>query len=360
MIGRGELASAVATASMGLPKRPVVPVLGGMLVTVSAGMLELSTFDYETAIRLQVQADTDGAVTVLVPGKELVAAVKALPKTRGAMAMLAVADDGIVIECDGAETSLSALPREEYPQLPALPEHAGDIDATAFAGAVGRVAACTGTDDTLPVLTCVHFASEGGRLELAATDRYRLGAEPVSWTGDGKWDVLVPAVQLTGFVKKMRRDGKVSVYIGDERAVFSDGTLTVFTHLNPGTFPKYRQHIRDAGGDMTVITADAKTLAAAITRVGAMCERNAPLTFTVTGGKVTLTARTGDGAGSTQAVRVQADGPDFETGFSHAYLASLLAGIGGEAEISFVHPHKPAMVRAGEFTGVCMPIRLQQ
>jgi len=342
--------------------------MGGMLVTVAAGSVELAAFDYETCARYRLAADSDGTGTVLVSGAELAAAVKSLPKGKGGAAktlpaMLTVSDNGLVIECDGTSVTLAAMDASEYPQLPPVPPHAGDIDAAVFAAAVARVAACAGKDDTLPTLTCIHLASdETGAVGLAATDRYRLGTETVHWTGTEKWDVLIPAATLTGFVKKMRKDGKVSVHLADTadgpNVALSDGTLTVMTRLNCGTFPRYRALIRAEAGDTTVITADAKTLATAVDGVGAMVERNGRLSFDVAGGRVTLTAMLDGAQVATRSVPVTQIGPDIETGFCPAYLLSLLTGITGQARIGLVHPDKPATVRGGEFTGVVMPIRL--
>ena len=79
-VNRTELGNALAFAQMGLSKRPALPVLGGMLVTMSCGTLELAAFDYETSARAKVSGEVSGPGSILVNGAELAAAVKSLPK----------------------------------------------------------------------------------------------------------------------------------------------------------------------------------------------------------------------------------------------------------------------------------------
>ena len=149
-VNRTELGNALTFAQLGLSRRPVVPVLCGMLVTISSGTLELAAFDYEIAARAIVGGQASGPGSILANGGELAAAVKSLPKGKRVTAELTITSDTLTIECDGTESVVSSLPRDEYPTLPAMPELAGYLDGEMFARSVKRVSACAGTDDTLP------------------------------------------------------------------------------------------------------------------------------------------------------------------------------------------------------------------
>src|SRR6185437_6466031 len=104
-----------------------------MLVTVSAGTLQLAAFDYETAAKAEVHGQADGPGRVLVTGADLAGVVKSLPRGKGVTAELSVYDDGLIVECDVIELTLSPLPLDEYPQLPELPAESGLVGAGAFA-----------------------------------------------------------------------------------------------------------------------------------------------------------------------------------------------------------------------------------
>lgn len=374
-VSRKDLGDALAFASLGMSKRPVHPVLGGMRVTVSAGSLELAAFDYETTAAVTVPGTGEGSAQVLADGAQLAAAVKSLPKGKNVTASLTVTAECVTIACDGITASASLLPLGEYPALPAMPELSGVMDGAAFARSVTRVAACAGTDDTLPVLTCVQFASEAGQLRMAATDRYRLAVDSVPWTGDDGVTSVIPAAILVKFAKAMDETGKVSLHFAAGFAAFSDGTRTLTTHPNCGTFPKYRSLIPSRDSLSTLVLADAAQLRTAVERAGRLTARNERTGFGVSSGQVTVTAtRDGQECG-TQAVAAETDGPDAPAGFNAGYLASVLAGFSGPVWMglkvftgtdskgeSYSAVTKPVMLWADddEFTAIVMPIRKQQ
>jgi DNA polymerase-3 subunit beta len=372
-VNRNELASALAFAQLGLSKRPVVPVLGGMRVTISAGTLELGAFDYEVTARAKVSGDASGPGSALVSGSELAAVIKSLPKGRKVSADILVGDDGMVVACDGTESLISSLGAEaeqEYPQFPAMPELSGYVDGALFAASVARVVACAGRDDTLPVLTCVKFGSEAGMLELAATDRYRLGVDRLHWTGPDGVSAVVPAVTLAKLAAKMDRHGKVALHISAGHAGFSDEARSLIVALNRGEFPKFRSLMRKAEDSSTTVLVDAAALAEAVTRAGKMVQRNYGIDLDVADGQVTVTADHDGRRVSTQHVPAAIDGPDVAYRFNPGYLASVLTGIDGPAWLGFLTAYdgpdekerekqRPLLVTAdgGEFTAMCCHIR---
>ena len=79
-VERDVLAEAVTWAARGLPTRPPVPVLAGVLLEADgAGTLTLSAFDYEVSARVSVAADVSEAGIVLVSGRLLAEISRNLP-----------------------------------------------------------------------------------------------------------------------------------------------------------------------------------------------------------------------------------------------------------------------------------------
>lgn len=315
-IGRNDLAGALTFASLGLSRRPVLPVLGGIVVTIGAAGLELAAFDYETAARVTVPCDTAGEARILANGGELTAAVKSLPKGKTVRAELTIEAGRLVIDCDGIKASVSSLPIEEYPQLPELPGVSGVADGAAFAKSVTRVAAAAGTDDTLPSLLCVKFSSEGGALELAATDRYRLAVDSLDWTGPDGMAALIPAVTLVKFAKAADKHGKVTMHVGEEFAAFSDGSRTLITHTTQGDYPKFKRLIPDTSD--TLVTVDAMALAVAAERAGARTDRGMSPDFGFTDAGISVTARANGEVTSSQTIPPRSTGRRLRRGSMRA------------------------------------------
>jgi DNA polymerase-3 subunit beta len=367
-VNRAELGNALTFASLGMSRRPAVPVLAGMRVSITCGTLELSAFDYEIAATAKVSGEASGPGSILITGAELGAAVKSLPRGKAVTVQVTITDDTLIIECEGIVSMLAGFDAEataEYPALPAMPELAGVTDAATFADSVLRVVPCASTDDTLPVLTCVNVTSEHDRLELTATDRYRLARHRIHWTGPDGIAALVPALTLARFAAKCHRDGKVEIYAGEKSAAFSDGVYTLITSVNCGEFPKVgRMFVNEAD---TWVTVEAGALASAVARAGKMAERNTPVRLDVandgTGARVMVQVVTEGRVVSSQAVPCRFSGPDAHVGFNAGYLASVLAGVGaGRARLGFSGTAalpKPLQVRGTDgFAAVQMLIKI--
>ena len=377
-VNRTELGNALAFAQMGQAKRPVVPVLAGIMVTVSSGTLELAAFDYETSARAKVSGEASGPGSILANGGELAAAVKSLPKGKRVQAEISITDEALVITCDGTESVVSGMGEKaasEYPGLPSMPDLSGYLDAEIFARSVRRVTACAGTDDTLPVLLCVKVTSEHGSLELAATDRYRLGVDSLHWTGPDGIAATIPAVTLAKFAAKMGKSGKVAMHFGETFAGFSDGVYSLTVRTTTGDFPKY--HALMPTEHDALVTVDAAKLAAAVKRAGTIGERNSAAGFNVSDTGITVTAEAGGKVASSPVVPAAFGGPAFDAGFDPAYLAPVLSGFAGEVRIAvklttqqtapdesgqrrdYLTVTRPALLTADgdTFTAVIMPVR---
>lgn len=112
----------------------------------------------------------------------------------------------------------------------------------------------TGKDDTLPTLTGVRFSwADGGAVEIAATDRYRLVVGATTTTGQNDGAFLLyrkHALELAKLLPKparRMRDADVHVSVVDGYVVFRidtlEGSITREYRTLDGEFPKYHSLI---------------------------------------------------------------------------------------------------------------------
>ncbi len=368
---RADLAAAVTWAARGVAKRPVVPVLAGMRLEVAGGRLELAGFDYELTSIARVAGDGARSGAVLVNGAQLAAAVRSLPKVKGAQPVTLASDGNVLtVECGGITSRVPLLDLGEYPSLPALPALAGMADAGILAAAIGRAGLAAGRDDTLPSLTCVRFAFSAGEVTLQATDRYRAHEESVPWVADGNPDpVLIPNSALAVAVKAMAKHGVISLHAGDGFAALVTDSRTMITRSADGNlFPKLANLWPAEVTDR--IAVDGALLAGAVKRAGTHLERNGGVVLECGPDFITVTASQ-DGA---EAYResVPASGVAgcvIAVQFNPAYLAAAVSATGGVVTLGLTEPakrdigfgrtgwsHKPAMVtpEAGTFRAIVM------
>jgi DNA polymerase III subunit beta len=392
-VNRNELAAAFAWAYKGVTKRPVVPVLRGVLVEVK-GALSLSAFDYETAHRAYASNSgppddvSDGRI--LVDARDLKSVMGVLPK--GKNVQVTLWSDGSVLDLvSGADRlSVSPLPPEEYPDLPPLPPLAGTVNGAEFAKSVLRTAEAAGRDDTLPSLTCIALKPRNGTLRMEATDRYRLAIDEVPWSrwwaGGVKLPevILVPAglhggyypSGLAQFAKGAAKSERVQVHYGlgelGAWAGFADNWHELIIRPNPGEFPKVTEKLARQESPVT-LTGDAKALSQAVRSAGATTTKNLPVVLRYapgawrgSKGDLEITGQGDSGqVTSTRHVAANADYLEgFTVGFNPEYLASMLDGFTGEVLIGLAGEHgnpRPAVIRSADaadpFTAVVVPQR---
>ena len=378
---REDFAEAVAWVARSLPSRPPSnPVLAGVLITGSDEGLTIAAFDFDVSAEVQVPAEIASPGTVLVSGRLLSDITRALPAKP-----VDVSVDGsrMLLSCGSAKFSLPAMPAEDYPTLPALPEETGVVSADLFTEAVGQVAVAAGRDDTLPMLTGIRVEISGDKVVLAATDRFRLAVRELTWaTASPGVDaaVLVPAKTLAEAAKSVTSGTDVHLALGSGASVGEERLLGMrsagrrsTTRLLDTEFPKYRQLL--PAEHTAVATVGVTELTEAIKRVALVADRGAQVRMEFSPDSVRLSAGA-DGVGMAEEdLPVEFAGEPLTIAFNPGYLTDGLSSLHCDrVNFGFTTPSKPAVLRPApehgpsgpgpfpaidsEYVYLLMPVRL--
>ncbi len=348
-VERDVLAEAVTWAARGLPSRPPVPVLAGILIEADEqGTLTLSAFDYEVSARITVAADVAEGGTVLVHGKLLADISRNLP---GKPVDVGTDGNKVTVTCGSSRFSLLQMPSDEYPTLPVSPEPSGSIAGDVFTQAVAQVSVAADRSDTLPILTGVRIEIDGSTMTMLATDRYRLALRELTWDPSGSEDgltVLVPARTLSETARALGPSGTVQLALGqaaggDGLVGFEAGQRRTTTRLLDGDYPKVSSIFPTSVDTEAVV--ETALLVEAVKRVALVAERNTPVRLRFTDGQVGIDAGTGDDAQASEAVECVLHGPEIEIAFNPHYLLDGLGVVGTQfSRLSFTQPSRPAVL----------------
>jgi DNA polymerase III subunit beta len=352
-LDREAFADAVAWVARTLPNRPAVPVLAGLLITGSEDRVSIAGFDYDVSAKVEIPADIDSAGTVLVSGRLLSEITRALP---AAPVEVEMEGNRVRLRCGKARFSLPAMPVEDYPALPPLPERAGEVRPDVFAEAVAQVAIAAGRDDALPMLTGIRVEIFGERIVLAATDRFRLAVRELPWSAatDSETAVLVPARTLAEVAKAVVPDSPVKLALGggpdagEERLLgISTGTRHSTTRLMESEFPKFRQLL--PAEHTAVATVGIAELAEAIKRVALVADRGAQVRMDFGQDSLHLSAGT-DGIGMAEEdLEIDFAGSPLTIAFNPTYLTDGLGSLRSDrVTFGFTTASKPAVLRPAE------------
>lgn len=371
-VDRDALTDAVSWASRSLPSRPPTPLLAGLRLSASeVGTLSLSAFDYEVSAQLSCPAEVIEAGDALVGGKLLSDICRSLPSRP---VDIAVDDTRATVTCGSSRFTLPAMPVQEYPELPNMPEVAGMIAGDVFADAVSQVATAASKDDTLPILTGVRMEIEGDKLTLIATDRYRLALRELPWRNAGSPESAVALVRsrtLQEAAKSLGSSGQdVTVALSEDGASrligFASGGRKTTSLLLDGDYPKVRALFPNDVPIFAVV--DRQVLLEAVRRVSLVADRNVSVRLTFDGENVTLEAGQTDEAQASERVSAHLVGEPISVAFNPAFLIDGLSAM-HEAfvRLSFTQPVKPAVLTAQKemdgpddvsFRYLLMPVRL--
>jgi DNA polymerase-3 subunit beta len=348
---REDFADAVAWVARCLPTRPTVPVLAGVLITGTDEGLTIAGFDYDVSAEVVVPAEIASTGTVLVSGRLLSEITRALPAKP-----VEVSVDGtrVLLTCGSAKFSLPAMPVEDYPALPSLPEETGVLSADVFGEAVSQVAVAAGRDDTLPMLTGIRVEISGESVVLAATDRFRLAVRELTWSSTNPGvdaAVLVPARTLAEAAKAVTPGTDVHLALGAGSAVGEERLLGIrssgkrsTTRLLDTEFPKFRQLL--PAEHTALATVGVAELSEAIKRVALVADRGAQVRMEFTDGLLHLSAGA-DGVGlAEEDLEVDFIGDPLTIAFNPTYLTDGLASLHSDrVTFGFTTASKPAVLR---------------
>jgi DNA polymerase-3 subunit beta len=360
---RDELVSKLSVVSRAVSTRAATQSLSGILLNVEAGGVTLSATDLEMGLKTRLEAEVEGAGSILLPGRLLAELARSLGDPMVEIE-LREAERDVEIRSGGSSFHLRVLPSEDFP---AFPEEEGEplsIPAAALAATVELVARAASRDDMRPVLTGVLVSASGSEMTMVATDSYRLAVKRTALEQPigGELEANIPAKALRELGRIVSADGveSVSVALLRNQAVFKAGAIVLNTRLIEGQFPNFRQllpesyehDVRLPRGELLDVTR----------RVSQLAQRNAPLRLSFASGELTIAASTPDVGDAEETMPAAFEGEPLEIGFNPEFLREGIESVeGDEVMLRLISPLRPGLLQPVEnedFRYLVMPIRL--
>ncbi|MET0590145.1 MAG: DNA polymerase III subunit beta [Naasia sp.] len=347
---RDVFSEAVSFAVKLLPQRTTLPILSGVLIEAGSSGLTLSSFDYEVSARTEISAEVSEPGRVLVSGRLLADIASRLP---AAPVEVHSEDSRIVVRAGSARFTLLSMPVEEYPSLPKVGEPTGIVPADVFSSAVAQVAVAASRDDVTPVITGVQLEITENRLNLIATDRYRVAVRGIPWEaseGTVTTTALVPARTLQEVGKTFGNATTISISItgSDDRELiaFSADKKTVTSLLIKGNFPPVGRLFPETTENYAVM--NTAELVEATRRVQLVLEREAALRYSFDLDGLTLEAIGSEQAQASENIEALLTGTDTVVSLKPQFLLDGLGAVHSEfVRIAFTkteNPNKPGPV----------------
>ncbi|MDR2703937.1 MAG: DNA polymerase III subunit beta [Cellulomonadaceae bacterium] len=351
-INKDVLSDAVGFVARVLPLRPAAPILQGMLLKADTdGTVTFTAFDYEISARAKVEADVEEAGEVLVSGRLLAAIASALPN--GTVTVDAEGSK-VAIKAGNAAYALQTMPLAEYPVIPQVPATTGTMDSETFKSLVNKVTvAAASKEDANPVFAGVRVKVANDKVNLAATDRYRLSQLDAEWNNTNpeiNTTLLVKAKVLQDVAKNLGQSGdNIEIGLNTDGGLdiigFSAGGKQTTAQLIDGQFPAVESLFPESQPIHAVVSRTA--LIDAVKRVALVSDGIVKLAFRE--GEVEVKAGQGDEAHASESLPSDLVGEDITIAVKPVYLLDGLNAIPDAfVRVSFTGPIKPVELSGQE------------
>ena len=267
-VSQPALSEALATVMKGVANASTLPILSGVLIRATDGVLEFQTSNYTISIRHRIAARVEEEGEMVVPCKMLSNITKTLPD---APVSFEVAERQVSITCEKSSFRLNTLDACDFPEFPAFAlESSVELPANILTEMVGRVWRVTSTDKNRPVLNGVYMTVENNTVRLVATDSYRLAVcdtQVETSSLEGSFELNVPAEAFNDALSITGGQGMIMIGSTDTQVVFVAGNTTYVSRRIEGVYPNYKALL--PASCATKVKIDVEAFSAALKRVAA-------------------------------------------------------------------------------------------
>ena len=373
---REDFSRGIAAVQRVVSSRGPLPILSNLLLATDGSDLKITATDLDVGIEATVPARVrvEGAVTLAA--RQLAEIVNKLPNSE---IELSVGDDGAqaTVLCERSRFVLPSLPADEFPKLPVSGDEGATITLPAQELARGiRQTAFAASKDDKSVISGLLLRLADSRLEVVATDGYRLAWWRWEGAGAGNLEVIVPARAMNELARLLgttsnrgesedadggkAMTGTVTVGKAGNQILFSVGDRFLVSRIIDGSFPNFAQIIPPSFKHE--VRCDRLILLSAVERAGIMAsEREGKaIRLGFSSGDLRLWAKASELGEVDEHLPVEFDGELLEIAFNSRYLEEALKALDTDTVVFRLNGSMLAALISGDdllYSSLLMPIR---
>jgi DNA polymerase-3 subunit beta len=221
--------------------RGTLPILANVLIKTTNNRLSLAATNLDIAITHYIGAKVSDEGSITVPARLMQDFVGSLPE---GVINLELKESKLHVSTDKYQSVVNGIIADDFPVMPAISDgKKWSIDGAIFKEGLGQVVFAASNDETRPILTGVLLHTTDGKLQMAATDSYRLAEKQLTGMKD-EVRILVPASAMQDLLRILGdSDDKVQVTHDDQQVLFKVGDVELVTRLVDGKYPDYKKLI---------------------------------------------------------------------------------------------------------------------
>ncbi len=361
-IKQAELLPVLQSVARSCGVKAQLPVLGNILISAHDGQLKLSATNLEVGVVKSVTAEITEEGEVTVPSRTLVEIVSNLS---GQQLEFTASADQLKITTKGFSSQMNGIPASEFPVIPMAGTNEVALDAQILVQSLPEVAFSSAVDEGRPVLTGILTEIKDKKLQLVATDGYRLAFKTVEVGESAAFKALIPRKTLEEVVRLISESDhdqlKISTSENQNQMVFTIGETTLSSRLIDGQFPAWERIVPTEVKTTIHIDRTALLKAVKLSAVFARNEANV-IRLQTQEGKLVLNSEAKELGSQTNELDAKIDGQEMNIAFNAKFVQEALNGIpSAQVVFEFSGPLSAARIKPlGEeqLSYIIMPINL--
>ena len=355
-INRNILLEHLNNVGRALSNRNIIPIINGILFTLTDEGLSLLATDNEITIKSSIVSSEIKEIIekgeAVLPGRFV---LDILRKLNSEDITIEEIDGGkIIISTPTSKYSLNCLNASEFPNIK-IEFNNNPIKLTAgnFKEIVNQTVFATSTQESKPLLTGINLKIIGNSLESVATDSYRLAKKSVKFNDliENSINIVIPARNINEFVKLLEdEESEIEMHAFSNKVLFKYNDYLFQSSLLNGTYPNtdtllpntfetiYKLNVNEFYNimDRASILAQAK-------------DKNI-VSLETNGNKLKLTSSSAEIGKIEEEMDIEViSGSDIKISFSVKYMMEALRSFTGkEINIYFNGEIKPIILKEGE------------
>lgn len=236
-----NLSKALNTVARVASGRSTLPILNNVLIKTVGTRLSIAATNLDIAITCLVGSKITNEGSITVPAKLMQDFVASLPN---GVISLDLNDNKLNITTDKYESTINGVPADDFPVMPAINKgNKWKIPAKNLKEGLQQVVVACSNDEARPVLTGIYFHTNDGKLQIVATDSYRLAEKTLVKTAN-EVNLLVPGSSMQDLLRILTdSDEEVWVTSDEQQVQFRVGDVELVTRLIEGNYPDYKKLI---------------------------------------------------------------------------------------------------------------------
>lgn len=343
-------------------QRAQLPVLSNILLQVGSGKLHLSATNLEIGVVKSLTIETEEEGELSVPAKTLVEVVANLS---GEKISFEGDESHLRITTPSFSSELNGIPASEFPAIPLSGKQEVVVDPKLLLKALPEVTFAAAVDEARPVLTGILTEFKDQKLELVATDAYRLAHKSLVTEESSSFKALIPRKTFEEITRLLSEEevDQTSISISDDanQMIFSFGSTQLSSRLIEGQFPAWEKIIPPTSLARIVVDRAELLKAVKLASVFARSETNI-LKLTNSKGKITLSSSAKELGSQTKELEASSEGDSIEIVFNTRFLQEALSAVSSsQVMIELSGPLSAAVIKPMGEAGleyIIMPVNL--